>query len=1731
AMTPVPRKVLATELTKADAPDVKVEKPEIIGEVIEKREKNVKHFLNDDMSYTAVIYPSAVHYLEDEKLTDIDNSLSDGVDESNAPVLENRKNSYKVKIAKSSNTSKLVTIRKDQYEIAWSLDDGDKTKAVIVVPEGELPEDKTVLRNLQSTARYEEILPGIDLEYAVMAEEVKENIVVKSRMEVPELSFSLYLKNMVPALDESGSIMLRDMTTGEEVMEMPAPFMVDAIGEASYGVEVGLTEVKAGSEYRLTLKVDNAWLADESRQYPVVIDPVVSTTVERTKIFDAPVSSAYPNTNYVNMGLLKAGYGASSYVNRSYLQFTLPALTAADLIVDASLNLATYTCVVTPRQIEVYKVNSAWSSSTITWNNKPSYNSVKAEEYQMVSGSSGSRFDWDITGIVKEWYSTGVNNGLMLKNSIETSGYYIDFHSSDTSYGEAYRPQITISYVNNSGLEGYWSYHSQSVGRAGTGYVNDYNGNLVLVHEDISLTGSRLPLSLGHVWNSNEAGTDMGYGAGWRTSLSQTVVPRTIDGIQYYAYTDEDGTIHYFLYDSAKGKYVDESGIDMSMAINGGSTEERYVITDKGGNSLIFSSLGKLGKIRDLEGNQMTLAYGGNGALYTVTDGSGRVLTLNTDGTGRLLSISDPAGRSTSFTYNGTQLERITYPDGKYSTYAYDGNKKLVTATNHDGYRIGWSYYGVAPYRVQKISETSTSGALGGELTLSYGYNTTVFTDYLGRSNTYQFNNQGNTISIKDNGGYGAYYGYSTAGSTKNKLTIESKLQKTVVNELRNHGGESGSYWFLEQFNGATGSFSYATDQKQLGNQSIKVIKIGMGGSLFSSQSMTLEKGKTYTLSAYMKTSGVTSVYGDRGALAAVRYQDAAGWKYAYGKYHTGTNDWTRVEVSFTIPSNAISGSAYACLGMEEESGTAWFDSIQLEEGSIANRYNLVQNGDFKYGLDGWSSGGFTTGDGAAVTSDSNHPSSLDDNVLKINGNAGTNKSLVQNINVSGSSGDVFVMGGWTKGASVPLSGLRYFALDLAIRKTDGTTQWAAVNFNEDSGDWQYMSSPIIADGSYSSISIYALYYLNLNTTYFDGIQLYREEYGQSYQYDSNGNVTSTVDLAKQNTSFDYNTQNDLVKSTDPKGSFFTYEYSADGKRRLTKATSAENVVYSFEYDSYGNPRKAKVSGATSFMESSSTYTASGAYADTITESSGNSVSYAYNESKGTLTSVTDPKGKTATYSYDSNTDALTGVSKTVDGSVVTNGYTYENDRLKTIAHNGFSYTFGYDALGNSTTVSAGSQTLITNSFDLRTGRLLESTYGNGHKVATDYDNLDRVATYKVWNSATGQYEVKFRYGYDASGNLGYLEDVVNSASYRYVYDLADRLVKISGSDGSSLTNGFDVNNNVSSITETFGSVNNPDMAYNHASNSSSVENPSFIASYAFDANNSSRWSSYATDNEWIYVDLGSSKSIGRVVLDWEYAYGKSYDIQVSNDATSWTTVFSTETGNGGIDDISGLSATGRYVRMNGRLRGTVYGYSLWSFEVYSGDSVTVNYEYDNDNRPKKVTLGSGAYGLTNYGELGRIDTSVISTGSATWTVNYAYHSGVNGSTTARVASITNNGSAVSYTYDQNGNIESITDGTKFTKYYYNELSEVIREDNGYLNKSITYSYDAGGNILNKKEYAYTTGVLGSVLSTIAYTYGDTNWKDKLTAYNGKSITYDAIGNPLSYDGWTYTWENGRQLK
>ncbi len=128
-------------------------------------------------------------------------------------------------------------------------------------------------------------------------------------------------------------------------------------------------------------------------------------------------------------------------------------------------------------------------------------------------------------------------------------------------------------------------------------------------------------------------------------------------------------------------------------------------------------------------------------------------------------------------------------------------------------------------------------------------------------------------------------------------------------------------------------------------------------------------------------------------------------------------------------------------------------------------------------------------------------------------------------------------------------------------------------------------------------------------------------------------------------------------------------------------------------------------------------------------------------------------------------------------------------------------------------------------------------------------------------------------------------------------------------------------------------------LALNKPATVSSTEPGGYEAAKAVDGNTGTRWSSTFSDPQWIRVDLGSTKQINRVVLNWEAAYGSSYKIQVSSDDMTWTDIFSTTTGNGGIDDLTGLSGTGRYLRMYGTVRGTTYGYSLWEMEAYGSDA------------------------------------------------------------------------------------------------------------------------------------------------------------------------------------------------
>jgi hypothetical protein len=126
-----------------------------------------------------------------------------------------------------------------------------------------------------------------------------------------------------------------------------------------------------------------------------------------------------------------------------------------------------------------------------------------------------------------------------------------------------------------------------------------------------------------------------------------------------------------------------------------------------------------------------------------------------------------------------------------------------------------------------------------------------------------------------------------------------------------------------------------------------------------------------------------------------------------------------------------------------------------------------------------------------------------------------------------------------------------------------------------------------------------------------------------------------------------------------------------------------------------------------------------------------------------------------------------------------------------------------------------------------------------------------------------------------------------------------------------------------------------PNVALRRPAACSSIEGWDYACSQAVDGDLATRWSSQFNDPQWIYLDLGRRMSIERVILHWETAFGKAYQLQTSDDAVHWTSVYSTTASDGGVDNLD-LSGTGRYVRLVGTQRGTGYGYSLWEFQVYA---------------------------------------------------------------------------------------------------------------------------------------------------------------------------------------------------
>ena len=1616
----------------------------IVAEVPEGRSEYSKEFLLSNGLHMATVYADPVHYEKNGKWEDIDNTLVANLD----GTYKNTAGPWEVSFPQSFGSNQAITVTKDGYTLSFGmpqkLTSGGNSGAMVMSAnstaetfataqaatttaqldnkielareklEAEHPE--TVLDKLSSWLTYENVHSDTNVIYDLNSNQVKESIVLeKQDSTLRGFRYTLNVGTMIPVLEEDGTILFYNEEQTQIVMVMPAPYLLDAAYEISNDIAVTLT----GSDgvYTLTYVLPRQWLAAEERQWPVILDPVIQTSIDRSNIQDVLVCSNATISPYGSY--LEVGYLSNRGISRTNVNFSyLPSLTSADVVVKAEMQMTQMWRRSISVPAEVHKVTSQWDQEQITWGAQPTYDETIVD---FVMGNNAVDYYWDVTDIVQEWYNEGEHFGLLFKtsDSIENAGVekFRQFYSCN--YGYDYRPVLNIIFRNNNGLEGWWDYSSASAGRAGTGSVNIYSGNLVWTRSDMGFGGNLMPVSIGYTYNTNDAANNsFGMGYGWRNSFNQLVYQWDEDGDgtiqsdeQYYIWEDSDGTKHYFKKVSTY-KYEDEDGMELTLNISGSGSSKTYTIVDKNGNTSYFDTQGRLYKLENNQksksSNLITYQDSTSKLIQTVTDGAGRVYQFHYGDDSLLDKVSFHGKQQAEisyveYQYDNGDLTEVKYKDGKTATYAYIHNHLLESASDIDGYKLTYTYENpesdFAPPRVTSVMEED-NGVFGGKLIFQYEQNQTQVqsgywvpkdeSEILSEDDErmkftvestlyYQFNNFGNTVAIQDDEGRAQYadFARNDPGETTgkgNQLTLSSKLQNTVINYLSNSSFESGNAWT----GGSIANTGY------LGSKAL----CAANGTL-QSPGITVKPGETYTFSGFVKVESGSAKLG---------ITDGTTTHYSE---ETSVNDWMRLQVSYTN-AGEINKTVYAVF---TASATAYLDCVQFEEMPTASRYNLVNNGDFA-SADGWTPTGLTTADVVTAVTDTH--SVLSPSAYKITGEYTTEKTVKQTIQVSGGSGDSYVFGGWAMGQSVALDSIdesieKDFAIRCTIHYTDNTTEVQKVQFNSNVTQWQFVTGAIAAKKAYSSIDIEAVFTNNANAVCFDGLQLFKEEFGVSYTYDDEGNVISVIDLQKKNTTYEYQ-NNNLTKVIE--NGQAKMEYTYDDYHNVLTATTQEKLKYEFKYDAYGNNTEVSISVKDDQSDVTSKITAKAGYTDdgnqmAYTEDAlGNKTVYGYNEQTGLLDWVQYPNDGNSTRKTSNTYDdvyritAVTGQSA-AEGITTQNlfaNYTYNDEDLLTVIQTPTTtYSFEYGAFSLRSAVKVGNVTLATDAYEQGSNRLIGTTFANGDYVSYTYDAQGRLTKQ---SHEDGTYVT---FTYDNYGNLATAYDSETGITKTYYYDLLNR-----------------------------------QSGYREKSNT----------------------------------------------LDHLVKYEYNEDNNISS-----------------------------------------------MVETINGVSKTYTYTYDEDNRITSETL-DGVTVSYRYDGFGRLKDYVVKNGDTEINRNTLGYSGTETATSGQA----NSYNGLTYTYDSNGNILTISDGSHTTSYAYDSANQLIWEYNPAQGYAHNWVYDNADNIDERREYTYSNGQLSTAYTSVDYKYNNAQWGDLLTGYGKKNISYDLSGNPETYGNWSFNWKHGKQL-
>lgn len=510
---------------------------------------------------------------------------------------------------------------------------------------------------------------------------------------------------------------------------------------------------------------------------------------------------------------------------------------------------------------------------------------------------------------------------------------------------------------------------------------------------------------------------------------------------------------------------------------------------------------------------------------------------------------------------------------------------------------------------------------------------------------------------------------------------------------------------------------------------------------------------------------------------------------------------------------------------------------------------------------------------------------------------------------------------------------------------------------------------------------------------------------------------------------------------------------------------------------------------------------------------------YSYDENTGLTTAVYNDEGTKTEYEYgdDSDVDEVAQTISGVEQTVAT--YSYDNNHNVTTATNnvGSKIEYEYNNAGQvikQTTVNTdedGNETIMTESF---------TYYQNGNYIKGYTDATGAITSYVYDNDATGENIVK--------GLLTSITDA-NGNTTTYTYDHnTDELLSTSGNAEAYITSttSFTYENYLPKTISRNGTTYSYEYDALNRVTESKV-GAQVLATNSYD--NRQRLSNVTYANEAEYTPVYDDRD--RLVGDsWNNTQISQYYYNENDKLSKF------------VDNVTNTSYQYDYAFYDLPFRVTGSDGTLTTYDydrsgalarlTFSDDNVSIysgRYYTNEKGMPEDVVIDSFDNTLIhyNYDDFGRVDG--YSYGPVIRTIKYKESAEGDTTTTnnqiEEIIDETRDGTLLqsySFEYNDDGSLylscEDVDNQT--FDYYYDGLGRVVENytSEEYL---YTYTYDTAGNITS-------VGIWYEPIHT--FTYGNDNWKDQLTAFDGKAITYDANGNPLTYDGYSYTWQRGTQL-